>query len=217
MPDNSGAQRYFDSVPGQWDALYSHEDRVQYLVNRALRKGLYGRYRFTFDQVGDLHGGTVLDLGCGSGRYSVECAKRGAQKVVGIDFAPHMIEFSRRMAAEMGVSDVCEFVCDDFVNHEFTDRFDVVLGLGVFDYVADPAPVFAKTGSLQPRLFVASFPKFTPVWGTQRRVRYYWIKKCPVYDYAPEQVERLSRNAGFKRVYIRDGKHGFMLAAGADA
>jgi SAM-dependent methyltransferase len=212
--ENQGAQAYFDRVPDEWDALYAHEDRKRYLVNRTLRKGLYERYRFTFDRLGQLDGQRVLDIGCGTGRYSIECAQRGAKQVVGVDFAPHMVEFSRTMAERLGVADRCEFVCDDFIDHDFAGGFDVVLALGLFDYVADPEALFDKIGTLEPRVFVASFPKFTPVWGTQRWFRYYWIKKCPVYNYSRDQVAALCRRAGFSQSLVVEGKRGLMCAAG---
>lgn len=207
--ESPGAQKYFDRVPAQWDTIYSHENRFMYLVNRLLRKGLYERHRLTFEHCGDLNGATVLDIGCGTGRYSIECAKRGAARVVGIDFAPSMIEFSRKMARQMQVADRCEFICDDFLSHKFGDSFDVVLALGLFDYVKDPAPLFKKIAQFKCRAFLASFPRFTPIWGLQRRIRYYWIRKCPIYDYTLEQLEELYQQAGFRQYEIRLCQRGY--------
>jgi SAM-dependent methyltransferase len=211
-PVVSSAQRYFDKVPDQWDALYSHENPWKYYLNRILRKGLFDRYDFVFEECGDLSGATVLDIGCGTGRFSIECAKRGAARVVGIDFAPSMIEFSRRVAREMGVSETCEFIADDFVSHRFADKFDVVLAMGLFDYVEHPEPVFSKIGSISPKTFIASFPKFTMIWGLQRHIRYDWIRKCPIYYYTRVQIERLCHDAGFDRVRIEERGTGFIVA-----
>jgi len=53
--------------------------------------------------LGDLRGQRVLDLGCGTGRISIELAARGAV-VSGWDFAESALEAARRDAAGRGVS-----------------------------------------------------------------------------------------------------------------
>ncbi len=214
---NVGAKKYFDRVPSQWDAFYSHENRLMYFVNRWMRRGMFMRYRLTFEKAGDLDGASVLDIGCGTGRYSIETAKRGAKRVVGIDFAPHMIEFTANIAKEMGVDDRCEFITGDFMSHDFKENFDVVLALGVFDYVKDAAAMFKKAAQLKPKKFIASFPKFTLFWGVQRNIRYKWIKKCPIYYYKKEQLERMLREAGFDSVEIIPCGKGFVTVAGVDS
>ena len=210
MPDEArGTMRYFDSVPRQWDAFYSHENKLMYMINKILRKGLYERYKFTFDQCGDLSAATVLDVGCGTGRYSIECVKRGAERVVGIDFAPAMVEFSEQIADQMGLSDKCSFVEGDVLTYNFEETFDIVLALGFFDYIKDSQTLFKKIAALKPAKFIASFPKFTPIWGTQRHIRYHWIKKCPIYNYTKGQLEELYENAGFTGYTIVDAPMGF--------
>lgn len=209
-----GTQKYFDSVPKQWDALYSHENRFMHMINRWLRKGLYERYRLTFEHCGDLSGKRVLDIGCGTGRYSIECVKRGASRVVGIDFALSMIEFSREIAQQVNVADKCEFICNDFLTYPFEESFDIVLALGFFDYIENPEPIFRKIAELKPRKFVASFPKYTPIWGVQRAIRYNWIKKCPIYNYTEGQLEHLCREVQFSSRQILSIQKGLFCVAG---
>ena len=212
--DVVGVKKYFDRVPRQWDALYSHESRFRYFINKWLRSGLYMRYKLTFEHCGDLTGASVLDIGCGTGRYSIECVKRGAGRVVGIDFAPSMIEFSRKIAQQMDVADKCEFICDDFLAHQFQESFDIVLALGLFDYIKDAEPVFKKVAQFNPRRFVASFPKFTPIWGIQRALRYNWVKRCSIYNYTAEQLEHLYREASFAHYQVVPCQKGFFGIAG---
>src|SRR4029079_8186059 len=50
----------------------------------------------------DLRGKTVLDIGCNAGFYSIEMKRRGAARVIGIDFDPEYLA-QARLAAE-----VCE-------------------------------------------------------------------------------------------------------------
>jgi len=211
---NKGAQSYFDRVPSQWDSFYSNEGTVRYFLNRIFRKGLYRRYQLTFEHCGDLSGASVLDIGCGTGRYSIECAKRGARKVVGVDFAPQMIEFSKNIAADMGIGTRCEFLHADFLEHRFEGTFDVILALGVFDYISDPSAMLGKIASMRPGKFIASFPQFTPFWGLQRHVRYNLIKKCPIYYYTSEQLNALYRAAPFARWSIIPCGRGFVGVGG---
>jgi SAM-dependent methyltransferase len=47
-------------------------------------------------------GCTILDIGCGTGRHSIELARRGFS-VTGLDFSSAMLEVASRKAAEAGV------------------------------------------------------------------------------------------------------------------
>jgi SAM-dependent methyltransferase len=51
----------------------------------------------------------VMDLGSGDGRNIIAAAKRGARGL-GVEYNPKMVEYSRRSAADQGVSDRAQFV-----------------------------------------------------------------------------------------------------------
>ena len=55
----------------------------------------------------DLRGLTVLDIGCNSGFFSLECKRRGAARVVGIDVNHGTVEFAfkgeRRLTSQRNV------------------------------------------------------------------------------------------------------------------
>jgi hypothetical protein len=125
-----------------------------------------------------------------------------------------MIDFSRTIAQQMNVADKCEFICDDLLTHSFDEAFDIVLALGFFDYIKNPELIFRKVAQLNPSKFLASFPKFTPIWGIQRFIRYHYIKKCPIYNYNLTQLERLYREAPFKYYRIIPCGKGFFGVAG---
>lgn len=204
---------YFNKVPRQWDALYAHENAIKFLFNRVMRRGLFERHRLTFENCGEISGATVLDIGCGTGRFSIEFAFRGASRVVGIDFAPSMIEFASSFATEMEVRDTCQFICDDFLIHEFADPFQIVIAMGFFDYVERAGPVLQKIASLTAGTFLASFPRDSFIWGLQRRIRYGLLKRCPVYHYDRGQLEDLYGAAAFGNFTVMDTSHGFFVVA----
>jgi 2-polyprenyl-3-methyl-5-hydroxy-6-metoxy-1,4-benzoquinol methylase len=214
MASKTDATRtFFDKIPRQWDALYAHENRVKYLFNRVVRRAIFERHELTFQKCGEISGATVLDIGCGTGRFSIEFAVRGASRVMGIDFAGSMIEYAQSLAKDMKVEDTCEFICDDFLTREFSESFKIVIAMGLFDYLEHSLPVLQKIASLTNGIFLASFPGNGLLWGFQRRIRYEWFKKCPIYHYNREQLEDLYTAASFDNVTIMDTSHGFFVAA----
>jgi SAM-dependent methyltransferase len=54
----------------------------------------------------------VIDLGSGDGRNVIAAAKRGARGL-GVEYNPDMVVFSKKRAAEAGVSDMAQFVEGD--------------------------------------------------------------------------------------------------------
>jgi len=74
---------------------------------------------------------TILDLGCGSGRYFRFL--EGAQKIVGVDVSPAMLKEAEHPACEEKINCAVELICGDFFAKEFPEgSFDVVYSCGVF-------------------------------------------------------------------------------------
>lgn len=69
----------------------------------------------------------ALDLGCGSGVFSVFMAKQGFD-VTGIDFMPRALEMARERARTAGVE--MRFVNADLFSWQSTERYDIVLDSG---------------------------------------------------------------------------------------
>ncbi|MBU1107815.1 MAG: class I SAM-dependent methyltransferase [Candidatus Riflebacteria bacterium] len=71
-------------------------------------------------------GDSVLDIGCGTGRHSIELARRGF-KVTGVDISSGMLAVARKKATEAGVQiEFVECAAQDFVTEK---RYDAVLSL----------------------------------------------------------------------------------------
>jgi ubiquinone/menaquinone biosynthesis C-methylase UbiE len=86
--------------------------------------------------IGDISGARVLDLGCGSGKYSLWFAELGAQ-VTGLDLSPTMINLARDKARARGVR--AEFrVADIREGLPFGEaEFDLVFTGTALHYIED--------------------------------------------------------------------------------
>jgi tRNA (mo5U34)-methyltransferase len=86
---------------------------------------------------GDLSGLTVLDIGCNAGFYSLEMKRRGAARVVGIDFDPRYLA-QARLAAEVSELEIEFRQLSVYEVASLREQFDLVLFMGVFYHLRHP-------------------------------------------------------------------------------
>lgn len=85
----------------------------------------------------DLHGLSVLDIGCNGGFYSIEMKRRGADRVVAIDYDETYLRQARFAAAACGAE--IEFrKLSVYDVARLGERFDIVLFMGVFYHLRHP-------------------------------------------------------------------------------
>jgi SAM-dependent methyltransferase len=70
----------------------------------------------------------VMDLGSGDGRTVIAAAKRGAQ-ALGVEFDPHLVEYSRQNARAAGVADRARFIQGDFFETDLSRATVITLFL----------------------------------------------------------------------------------------
>ena len=90
----------------------------------------------------------VVDFGCGAGIDVVLAAQRAGPsgKVVGVDFAPHMIERARQTVKDAHVADSTTFVLADLDKIELPDDYaDVIISNCVVCLSPDKDAVFAES------------------------------------------------------------------------
>lgn len=193
---------YFDRAATDFDTFYDRQrSTMMRWVDRKFRSDMFERFRLTFEALEPLAGATVLDVGCGSGPYVVEAARRGSRRVVGLDMAEGMLELARKRAERAGVSQACSFCLGTFPQDALQETFDCAMVMGVMDYVPDPASFLAALARQIRRRAVLSFPSRHWFRTPLRKVRY-WLKRCPVYFFDRPQIERLMRDAGFVDVGV---------------
>jgi 2-polyprenyl-3-methyl-5-hydroxy-6-metoxy-1,4-benzoquinol methylase len=189
--------RYWNDVARDFDAIYTGDKGpLRRALDRWLRKDMYQRFAWVLERSEDVQGRTVCDIGCGSGRFATALAKRGAVRVVGVDIAPQMLELARSLAAQLGVEQACEFVHGDVLDWQTGEQFDLVIAIGLWDYIADPVPRLRVIRQLCRGRFLSSWPRLW-TWRTPVRQVRLGLSGCPVYFFRRPQIDRLLQESGF--------------------
>ena len=205
---------YFHNIASDFDAIYTRNKNALFVfLDKILRKDMYQRYELTLAECQPVERKKILDIGCGSGRFCIPLALNGARRVVGIDFAENMIQLARDIATESGVKEKCTFILDDFINHQFNEKFDVTIAVGLFDYIRNPTDYLDKIKILTQQKFIATYPiKWTyrmPI----RKIRLNF-RGCPVYFYTSSQIKALYKKSQFEIERLQKvGKIYFVVAS----
>lgn len=69
----------------------------------------------------------VIDMGCGSGFFSVLTAKMGASKVYAVDVMPQAVELTKRNLARNGIAEVAEVYCGSLFDPIKEIKADLIL------------------------------------------------------------------------------------------
>ena len=85
----------------------------------------------------DLSGKSVLDIGCNAGFYSIEMKKRGAARVLGVDFDEDYLA-QARFAAEVEGLDIEFRQLSVYDVATLGERFDLVFFIGVLYHLRHP-------------------------------------------------------------------------------
>ncbi len=94
------------------------------------------KWSFAYNTVGDCvyshlekhaAGGSILDIGCGSGNTATEMAETAYQGYLGVDISEAALAKARRRSQECGRQDKNRFECGDFLAYVPTGQYDVIL------------------------------------------------------------------------------------------
>jgi len=204
-------REYWEGAAQEFDTFYKKDkDFLRRAIDQTFRKGMKDRIILTLQECRNIRGKSVLDIGCGSGRIAVELAKKGA-RVVGLDISEKMLKIASSMASKSRVEENCDFVHGNFATHDFSEKFDITLALGFFDYTEDPRPHLQKMSSLTREKALMSFPaKFA----FQVPIRMIWLRSRnqPVYFYIKKELTQLLSQQ-FARFKIEDISAGYFCVA----
>ncbi len=196
-------ERHFHETYKTFDAFY--DDKKSFFskcVDPIFRRSMAMRFEKVIEACAPYEGATILDVGCGTGRYCFELALRGVAKTLGIDFAENMIREAIHLSAQQGLDKRCLFIKGSFLDITLDESFDHVIAMGVLDYVEVPVPFVRKMVETAKKTVMISFPSRGGIIQWFRKQLFWRIKKCPVFFYSEQEVRNIVHLAGMKEFTI---------------
>ncbi|EMA49822.1 MULTISPECIES: class I SAM-dependent methyltransferase [Halococcus] len=162
--------------------------------------------RAVLSAVGPVEGKRMLEIACGTGRFTTMLAERGAD-IVGLDISPAMLQEGRKKARAAGVADHLEFMRGDAARLPFPDdHFQTVIAMRFFHLADTPASFLAEMQRVaRDQVVFDTFRRFST------RSIYNWLLPMGSRLYARMEVEQLLDGAGLR---LADEEHDFVLPYG---
>jgi ubiquinone/menaquinone biosynthesis C-methylase UbiE len=158
------------------------------------------------DAIEPLEDKRVLEVACGTGRFTVMLAERGAD-IVGVDISAAMLEEGRAKAQSAGVSDTIEFMRGDAGRLPFPDdHFDTVIAMRFFHLADTPKSFLSEMRRVSKnQVFFDTFNRFST------RSIYNWALPMGSRLYSRYEVDSLLEKAGLELV---GAEHDFVFPYG---
>ena len=199
-------KKFFHGYAADFDSIYGHAKKrsvFDKVMDKLFRRSMLLRFNETLESSAKPTVQSILDVGCGSGVYDVEFLKQG-KTVVGLDMAEGMLEIAKKRTAPYANTGKISFILSDYMEHQFNEKYDAAVLMGVFDYVKDPVSLLKKLGKDVSKEIYASFPKGGGLLTWQRKVRYN-MRHCPLYFYSKKSLVDILDQSGFQGKYtIKD-------------
>ncbi|USZ68948.1 methyltransferase domain-containing protein [Halorussus salilacus] len=169
------------------------------LIDRREKRAVLGA-------VGPLEDKNILEIACGTGRFTVMLAERGAD-IVGLDISAPMLQQGRKKARDAGVADHLEFMRGDAARLPFPDdHFDTVFAMRFFHLADTPAAFLSEMRRVAKEQVV--FDTFN---AASTRSIYNWLLPMGSRLYSRSEVDRLLDGADLELV---DAEHDWILPYG---
>lgn len=158
------------------------------------------------DAIGPVEGDDVLEIACGTGRFTVMLAERGAN-VLGLDISGPMLQQGRSKAQRAGVADTLEFMRGDAARLPFPDNhFDSVIAVRFFHLADTPATFLQEMARVsKDRVFFDTFN------GSSTRTLYNWLLPMGSRLYSRSDVHDLLSEVDLD---LAGAEHDFVLPYG---
>jgi len=182
---------YFDKIAHRYDAWY--QTKVGQYVDRTEKKLVFSLLKSKK--------GLALDLGCGTGNYTLELYKRGFD-VVGADLSLEMLKIAKQKLPNV------PFLKADAYNLPFKDStFDLVMSITMFEFLKEPEKAVSEIYRvLKPNgEVIIGTMNGRSLWFIFKRLKSIFFETAYRYArfYTPRELEKLLIKSGFKEIESR--------------
>ena len=133
-----------------WD--YNRYEKLFFSSN-AIKTRMNDALGLIKNKIYDKH---ILEIGCGTGRIVPHLFALGAKSYTGIDFSHVAIHQAEQRIKNEVFEDKCKFIVGDF-NYAVNCEYDVILSLGLLDWLTDDEICLLSQISQNNVLFLHSF------------------------------------------------------------
>jgi 2-polyprenyl-6-hydroxyphenyl methylase/3-demethylubiquinone-9 3-methyltransferase len=209
MSQHSDAVAHFSSYVTQFDAYY--HQRPEFEERLALWRGLLDKYATP--------GGLSVDMGCGTGVFSLYLASKGGQ-VIGVDGAAEMVAFCDERSREQGLENI-RFMHGRLPNidESVLTPADLLISSSVVEYVPDLDATLALFARLvKPHgTMILSFPNVFSLSRAYERAKYRLTGQPAIYQHilhftSPARLHARVRHYGFRLAEAHHYTHYTRLA-----
>src|SRR4029077_10522358 len=127
--------RFWNAIADEFDSIYTGANKSTFVpfLDRYFRKDIYERFDWVMQKCGDVRGKTICDIGCGSGRFVTEFARRGAAPGTGVDLARDMLKLAEGLVERAGMGDKSHLAVSDVLDWKTGRKFDISIAIGFWD------------------------------------------------------------------------------------
>lgn len=209
MAKKEVVQNIFNDIAPKYDLL-------NHLLSMNIDKGWRRR---AMKYIGEHQKGSLLDVACGTGDFSIAAYRKGVKQVTGIDISANMVEVGRKKIREMGLEKYIDLQNGDSEQMNFADgTFDVVtvaFGVRNFEHLELGLKEIYRVLKPGGKAIILEFsmPEHFPM---KQLYKFYFRHVLPViggwisgnkgaYTYLPESVMKFPQGCTFLNIMSQCG------------